>query len=503
MNDYQIEEHIAYIPGTGTAVSFTNHDVKFTANGMLASSGKGTAVPVKKLQNSLNIAPWGEDNRFPQNIVKLMDYYGVGKRGLRDNAKSLYGNGIIPGIVEGFENAGNTEIFSPLDPKSNNQNYIDLKRLRLPRFLYELALDLEWFYNGFIEVVLSNDCKTITHFVTQEACDCRFQQMDENGIISKLYLSKLWGLASDQYIKFDPDKKMPGLVQDSTPITEIDNKYIKSFSVIDTYDPLESLKDIAKSLAKRPDGKIRSAILPLNYPSHNKTYYQLADWDAVRLNHWIEIAIKVPSIILSVYQNALQLQSHVEVPQQFLYDLAGGEAQWTALANTSEGKAKKKEIQRKLLKDIEDFLKGEDKAGSTFVSYYAIDKQTGKEKGSVRFNFIKRELNFDKDLLTSAAANSEFLFAANINPDQIGAGIPGGAYGGNKGGSNIREGKTVADSQLPLHRAVLLEPLQLFRDYNREVGNAKHWTEDIEFRFAQTKLTTLDKGKGQEQQLAP
>ena len=51
---------------------------------------------------------------------------------------------------------------------------------------------------------------------------------------------------------------------------------------------------------------------------------------------------------------------------------------------------------------------------------------------------------------------------------------------------------------LQLERNVLLEPLYLMKDFNREVGGVAEWEEDIVFRFRDTVLTTLDKNTGTE-----
>ena len=83
----------------------------------------------------------------------------------------------------------------------------------------------------------------------------------------------------------------------------------------------------------------------------------------------------------------------------------------------------------------------------------------------------------------------------NINPDVLGASVPSSAYGGNKGGSNIREGKLVYDSMLTGERRLTLEPLYLTRDFNG-------WDADIQFRHRDTVLTTLDKNKGTEKVLS-
>jgi len=102
---------------------------------------------------------------------------------------------------------------------------------------------------------------------------------------------------------------------------------------------------------------------------------------------------------------------------------------------------------------------------------------------------LENKLNNEQNLVTSAAANSEILFSLMINPNVLGAGMPGGTYAGNQGGSNIREAFLVNIANAWLDRQNLLDPLETYIRFN----GAK---ENIEWRFRNTILITLDSGSG-------
>jgi hypothetical protein len=102
---------------------------------------------------------------------------------------------------------------------------------------------------------------------------------------------------------------------------------------------------------------------------------------------------------------------------------------------------------------------------------------------------LENKLSSEQDLISSAAANSEILFALMLNPNVLGAGMPGGTYAGNQGGSNIREAFLVNIANAWLDRQNLLDPLETYVRFN----GAK---EDVEWRFRNTILTTLDSGSG-------
>ena len=96
--------------------------------------------------------------------------------------------------------------------------------------------------------------------------------------------------------------------------------------------------------------------------------------------------------------------------------------------------------------------------------------------------------------MTSAAANSEILFALMVNPNVFGAGMPGGTYAGNQGGSNIREAFLVNLANAYIDRANLLDPIRLYLEANG--------VNDVELRFRNTILTTLDTGAGTQKTLS-
>ena len=81
--------------------------------------------------------------------------------------------------------------------------------------------------------------------------------------------------------------------------------------------------------------------------------------------------------------------------------------------------------------------------------------------------------------MTSAAANSEILFSLMVNPNVLGAGMPGGSYAGNQGGSNIREAFLVNIANSYIDRQNILDPLQLYMQFNGA-------PDDLQLRFRNT-----------------
>lgn len=494
-----IEGPVAIMEESGSTVFFSKGNTTAGTNTVT-----NTAPQIKKLQTALEVAYWGEDNRFPQNIEQQMAYCGVGKAALEWKARALYGNGIIPGkIIESSgpasssgapaDSTGNPgfaqrkpsvdEVFQPLDRSKYKEVYSFLETRSMFRFWLEYFQDWAWFGNNFPEIIFTKDGNKISHFIHQESCDSRFKQMNEQGIIDTVFLSKMWGAAKDQFARFDPKKSILNLLENPLQITEVDNKYVKKLGCIDMYDPLNTAKKISNELKGK---EYISAILPVNYPSVNKTYYQVPAWDGARLSGWVEIASKIPALLKTIYNKAFKIRYHIEVPETY-FEMKYGSERWQAMGMKEDGK-EQIEARKNLLKEMNDYLSGSEKAYTSFISFFQINSHSNDEYGRVKITAIEDKSNIDKDLMTTSAANIEILTAMGIHPTLIGSGTVGTGTQ-RTGGSDQREAYLIYTSLLNLERQVALEPLYLARDFNE-------WDPDIVFRIRDTQLTTLDTGAG-------
>lgn len=468
-----INNNVAYL-SSGASV--------FMSSGSLASDfSNDVASPIiKEVEEKLNVHPWGEDNRFPQNIEKHIAACGVAKAALNFKSVSLCGTGLLYGTVEGYD-ANGQEIFKPA--KLGEFPEVDqfMKRTNAKRYLLESAQAFVYFANTFTEAIFSKDWSKITRFVNQDSCDCRYKRMDKNGVIPSVYISKLWGLSQDQFVKYDPDKKYAGVLEQGRPAL-VDNEFVFERFCVDIYNPQDSLQTAVKQ-------KRKSVIIPVNYPSPNKTYYQLAHWDGARLSGWIEIASKIPAMLKAMYNNGMTLRYHIEIPETYWEKKAGAES-WAGMNDDEKIAFKNEELEK-----MDTFLGGSENAHKSFISYFDTDPITKKEYNQIKITPIEIKSNIDKDLLTSGTANSEIFFAMGINPNIFGAGQQGGVYGANQGGSNIREGKITHDTLLYMDRQLMLEPFYIAKDFNK-------WDDKLEFRFKDILLTTLDTGKQTRTQLA-
>jgi len=394
------------------------------------------------------IAVWGNNNDFPSMADQVISSVGVLNTGLKFTRNFTLGQGIFACTVTDFDESGN-EVLSRVKDKT----LITFANSRLVRrFMSKALRDYLKFGCAFVQVIMNADGSKMVGINTINAKYCRLSIADQNGVIQKCVVSGKW-----------PDS--PG--QDQFQI----------FDVLDEYDPFADLQ--RRRWAQKTAGK--SFIFVIRDSWGSGEYYSSAIWWAAYLAGWIDIAKKVPSFLKKAYENQITWKWHIQIPYAFW------DKQFPAIqfATTELRKA----AIESYMDSIESNLCGTDNADKPIFTFFDINPQNGKAEEQWIIKPLENKLSNEQNLVTSAAANSEIMFSIMVNPNVLGAGMPGGTYAGNQGGSNIREAYLVNIANCWLDRQDLLDVLELFIRYNGA-------GEDVEWRFRNTILTTLDTGAG-------
>jgi len=379
---------------------------------------------------------------------QVISSVGVLNTGLKFTRNFTLGQGIFACTVTDFDESGN-EVISRVKDKS----LITFANSRLVRrFMSKALRDYLKFGCAFVQVIMNGDGSKMVGINTINAKYCRLSIADQNGVIQKCVVSGKW-----------PDS--PG--QDQFQV----------FDVLDEYDPFADLQ--RRRWAQKTVGK--SFIFVIRDSWGSGEYYSSAIWWAAYLAGWIDIAKKVPSFLKKAYENQITWKWHIQIPYAFW------DKQFPAIqfATTELRKA----AIESYMDSIESNLCGTDNADKPIFTFFDINPQNGKAEEQWIIKPLENKLSNEQNLVTSAAANSEIMFSIMVNPNVLGAGMPGGTYAGNQGGSNIREAYLVNIANCWLDRQDLLDVLELFIRYNGA-------GEDVEWRFRNTILTTLDTGSG-------
>ena len=421
--------------------------------GVPADKPKNTSQPKNPLEDYMNVggikvSSWGPNNDFPTLADGIINSVGVLNTGLKFTRNFTLGQGIFACKVKDFDESGN-EILERVKDKT----LVAFANSRLVRRYMAKALrDYLKFGCAFVQIMMNADGSQIVGINTINAKYCRLSFANINGVIEKCIVSGKW-----------PD----------TP-SESDCQVL---DVLDEYDPFADLQ--RRRWGNKTAGK--SFIYVIRDSWGNGEYYSSAIWWAAYLAGWVDIAKTVPAFLKKAYSNQITWKWHIQIPYAF-WDKQFPKTEFATIDL-------RKQAIESYMDSIESNLCGIEGADKPIFTFFEINPQNGKAEEQWIIKALENKLSNDQNLVTSAAANSEIMFSIMVNPNVLGAGMPGGTYAGNQGGSNIREAYLVNIANCWLDRQDLMDPLELMTRY-------KGADEDLEWRFRNTVLTTLDTGAG-------
>lgn len=394
---------------------------------------------------------WRSNNDFPQWADKIITSTSVLNSGLKFIRNFTLGQGVYACKVTGIDEKGN-EILAPYDDPSV-QAYLDGWQGK--RLLEKVGRDYFKFGASAVQLIFNEAGNKIVAMNPMNAYWWRLTQRDKTG---REYL-----IDSGKF----PD----------TPGTGDFTRY----DVLLEFDPFYDL-DVRKYEKKTAS----SVVCMVRDSWSNRDTYSEPVWLSAWLAGWIDIAKSVPLYLQKVYKNQATWKWHVQIPYSFWekkFPLAEFE-------NTDDRKA----AIELYMDDIEKNLLGVENAEKPIFTHYSVNDMNGKVEEEWKITPLDNKSKEGDKLVTSAAANSEILFALMINPNVLGAGMPGGTYAGNQGGSNIREAFLVNIANAWVDRQTILLPLELMFQYNGHT--------DLKLRYRNTILTTLDTGAGTDKNLS-
>ena len=391
------------------------------------------------------VVNWGENNDFPTVANALISKTGVLNAALLFLNNVAIGQGVYPVTVEGYDDDG-TEVTKPVaDPKIRKF----LKSRIATNYMCDTMRDILKYGRAYPLMIPTADGKSIHGIANVKAWKARLTQAT-NGRIENVISSARW------------------------PIIPRDNEWTV-YPMLDDYDPEQDIKD---KILLGQFGK-SGWIYPLYNRWSDNEYYPLPNWWTAKLSGWIDIANKVPKFIASALENQITIKWHIQIPYAY----------WEKRYPKSSFKTE--DERRQAIEDemdsIEENLTGDKGANKAIFSMFEVGIN-GKAEEQWEIKPLDSKLTKEQDLFTSAAANSEILFSVLLNPNVLGAGMPGGIYSGSSGGSNIREAYLVNVANSWIDQQRIYDPLEA---YIRTNGG-----DDVELRTKKMILTTLDTGKG-------
>lgn len=392
------------------------------------------------------IAEWGTGNEFPKTANDIIRAVGVLNTGLKFIRNFTLGQGIFPCRVKDYDEKGN-EILEVINDKELI-SFCDGRMVR--RYLEKLLRDYLKFGVGNVQLIPDNTGTKMVGIHAINSMFCRYS-IAKKGVIEKVFVSGKW------------------------PSSPGEGEY-EAIDLLDEFDPIADLfrRKVGEEL------KNRSVVYAIRDSWSNAEYYSEPIWLSAYHAGWIDIARTVPQYLKRAYQNQITWKWHVQIPYAF-WDKKFPKEEYST-------RGEREAAISGYLDTIEQNLTDTDNAEKAIFTFFEINPNNGKAEEQWIIQPLENKYKDGDKLITSAAANSEILFSLMLNPNVLGAGMPGGTYAGNQGGSNIREAFLVNIANAWLDRHNILDPLEAFLSFNG--------VKDVQLRFRSTILTTLDTGAG-------
>lgn len=393
--------------------------------------------------DGMKVMAWGENNDFPQLAADIVASTSVLNTGLKFLRQLTIGQGLYPCKVVGFDAKGN-EIIEPVGD-SNIDAAVSSRMVR--RYLEKVSRDYFKFGCGFVLLTPNAEGKIIA----LQPINALYVRLTEPNIHGecKAIVSGCW----------------PG-----APGTNGDKPMV--YDVLRDFDA-ESHLEILKA-----SGRTSKPIMCVVRDSwgSDDIYSEPVWMPAYRLG-WVDVAHMVPTFLKHAYENQVSWKWHVQIPYSYW------EHKFPAEDSRYDTPEKRQAEVNKVINEIEANLCGAENGEKPLFTHYSTNEQ-GKVEEEWKITALDNKYKGGENLVTSAAANSEILFSLMVNPNVLGA-MPSGSYGSNQGGSNIREAFLVNIANAWLDRQNLKDPIDML------IADA-----DVQLRFRNTILTTLDTGAG-------
>jgi len=447
---------VAYLEGAKALVTFSSSNIFEKPEGTLIK------LPEIKGKTYREVVPWGENNNLPGEILDLIETNTIASTCLVHKIDVCYGGGVQFGRYDENDNFikyTKKEILANAKLKEIHDFFL---RNDIPRVYSELITDLQWFYNGFVEIILNKDDpskRKITKLSAKEAVFSRWETANpDTGLIENHFYSAKWA-----------DGKPTA---DDITVTPV----LGRTDIINELE--ERIGRIAETATGKPkDEKEFRYIIPVTLPWPGKKYYQKPYYFSIIKSGWLEFANAIPQFKKALMSNSMTIFYHIEIHENYFPRIY-----------TEEGIKDKKEQaarRKKEYRDINNYLKGSLNAGKGIFSYFKMTPDGKVEIPEIKIHVIEKKLGGEY-IEDSHEASAMTFIAFNVHPSLVGT-IPGKTTS-NLSGSDKRELLRIEQSLQKRLRDSILKPLYLVKTIN-------NWLEEVEFSIPDIILTTLDQGK--------
>jgi hypothetical protein len=425
---------MVYLKGS-KAVIITS-DVMAALKPSIANAPEITLKVKNNLGASGKIELWGDDNLYPETVVKTARKNAIIPSIIDKFSRAIYGSGLVCGVRD---DAGK---FIPRPFKE----FKDFTKLSDPlTYLHRATRDFLYFNQPVPEFILSQDRAKIVSLNAQHSANLRWEKMNEKGQIKNSYLNAQWSEVKETDTT---TQILPVVHQSYDTVSQIANLGKKAFNVIYKYQVFSELEH----------------------------YYPAVDWHSAFSSGWVDVANDIPQFKRYLMRNLATVNYEILIKDWYW------DRRFKGYKTMSE---EDKISSRKIVyKELNNFITGIEMAGKSLLvdiwtqaPGYIQDSKYGASFEIKPVDSTDFTGKFNQDI---QEANTMIMFAMGLDPSLFGS-MPGTER---SGGSDKREAYNIWITLIDLYAHIILKPYEIIRDYNG-------WNPDMEFSFGHSILQTL------------
>lgn len=464
-----------YLPGAKAAIIVAN-----STNILAPTDATPQEVVIKDApkKEMPKVVPWGEDNDFPKVLTEKVPKAPTMGANLLFNILASAGDGVEPVVMipEGKEKVliplFNVELYlAELIENTNGEAakkiyegiLTDIQDTKdkvdkfweendIDGYMLESFTDLHWFYNIWPELILNKDRSKIVQIKHKEAVFSRYSEMNDKGEIEFHYYYGKWG------------EKQPDNEENICYATPL----------LDFHSPVRDLRD---RMSENKNSKQFSYVLPINFPTPGRNYYQKPYWYSLIESGWFDFAATIPELKKNIIQNQAIINYIIELDENYFEDIFKHE-------NITEEKAKIAR-QKKEFDDWNKFLTDKSKTNQSIITYTKRNFKDGAAYPKMKINVIDNKIADGKYIEDSAEVSALMCYAMLVHPSMIG---PQPGKNTNLSGSEAREQFLIKQAILRPIIKRALRPFYVIKAING-------WSKHLHFIIPHIELTTLDENK--------
>lgn len=448
-------------PGYGTyaVLKGGKEIIKFSDNSDIATDKESNAIPVvpKGKSQPIEFVPRGRNNNMMYDIMKKIGHNVTVGSNIEFKNKVIYGDGVM--VYRKYRDPSTGKIVKEeVLPEEYPEIFEFIENNNYSLIRHEIANDLAIFYDSYVEYLFdSNNPPKLVQIKSKEATCSRISKIDEKTGKSE------WHGYSAEWHKGSPEDVI------ATPLL----------------DRQSSLRDMKIRMGKLPnkDGKNeivkeRNFIHNIRINTPGRFYYSRPYWWSVFASGWYDFSSAIPVYKKALIKNQMTLRYVIYIKDTF----------WDKLYKAQNLTADEEKVQcrEEFLKEMNDFLAGEENAGKAFVAEFRYDKIKGFEDKDIIISALTNQQIGGEYIEDSEEVSNTICYAMGVHPSIIGS-SPG--KGKSINGTEARELFTIEQALMKMYQDATLEPLYFAKAIN-------DWPKDIYFSITNCQLTTLDQGTG-------